>query len=82
MYQELITTSHAPQVVIEYDIILSPSYQVPVLYFSIRDPGFKFPPTMENLYQHIIPPTYKDEARSAGIIGGITITVWFEPISI
>lgn len=71
--EELIPTNHAPQVVIEYDIILSPSYQVPVLYFSIKDPGFKFPSTMENLYQHIIPPSYKEEAKSAGVLGGITI---------
>jgi ubiquitin-like-conjugating enzyme ATG10 len=69
----LITNERA-QAVVEYDIILSPSYQVPVLYINIQDPLHRYPPTMPILYKHIIPPQYKDQAEKAGIIGGITVT--------
>lgn len=72
--EELLSTNSTPQMVIEYDIILSPSYQVPVLYFSIIDPNFKLPPTMQTLYQYVIPPQYNEQTRSVGAIGGITVT--------
>lgn len=61
------------QITIDYDILLSPTYQVPVLYFSISDPQYRYPPTMTTLYEHLIPPQFISQAQSAGIIGGITI---------
>lgn len=61
--------------VLEYDIILSPSYSVPVLYFGIKDAALRYPPTMETLYGHIIPEQYKSQAETPGVIGGITVTV-------
>ncbi|ORX97559.1 hypothetical protein BCR34DRAFT_607236 [Clohesyomyces aquaticus] len=60
--------------VIEYDIILSPSYQVPVLYFNIKDPLFRYPPTMKTLYQHLVSPYFKPQAERVSVIGGITVT--------
>ncbi|KAF1997977.1 hypothetical protein P154DRAFT_264711 [Amniculicola lignicola CBS 123094] len=65
---------HHLDAVVLYDVILSPSYQVPVLYFSIKDPSYRYPPTLENLYTYLIPPEFKSQAENAGVIGGITIT--------
>ncbi|KAF2474656.1 uncharacterized protein BDR25DRAFT_384036 [Lindgomyces ingoldianus] len=61
-------------VVVEYDIVFSPSFQVPVLYFNIKDLLFRFPPTMDTLYRHLIPLQFRSQAEKAGVIGGITLT--------
>ena len=73
--QEVVSRTPVPQAFINYDIVLSPTYQVPVLYISIADPQHRFPPTMTTLYQHLIPPHFKSQTEPVGIMGGITITV-------
>ncbi|PSN65617.1 hypothetical protein BS50DRAFT_63163 [Corynespora cassiicola Philippines] len=64
----------ASRVSIVYDIILSPGYGVPVLYFHIQDPQFRFPPTMDTLYAHIMPAQFKTQAMNVGVMGGVTVT--------
>lgn len=59
---------------VEYDIVLSPTYQVPVLYFRIRDAGCALPPSIDTLYRYVIPEQFKSQVESFGIIGGITMT--------
>ncbi|XTI86692.1 hypothetical protein V2W45_1341577 [Cenococcum geophilum] len=59
---------------VEYDIVLSPTYQVPVLYFRIRDAGCALPPSIDTLYRYVIPKQFKSQVESFGIIGGITMT--------
>jgi ubiquitin-like-conjugating enzyme ATG10 len=68
------TLSHN-QIRVIYDIFLSPTYRVPVLYFNISDPQHRYPSTMTTLYEQLIPAQYKAQAESVGVIGGITITV-------
>jgi ubiquitin-like-conjugating enzyme ATG10 len=63
------------QIRVIYDIFLSPTYHVPVLYISISDPQHRYPPTMTTLYEQLIPAQYKAQAEGVGVIGGITITV-------
>jgi ubiquitin-like-conjugating enzyme ATG10 len=63
------------QPISHYDIILSPTYRVPVLYVSISDMQQRYPPTMATLTEHLIPPRFQAETESVGVIGGITITV-------
>ena len=58
-----------------YDIILSPTYRVPVLYISISDMQQRYPPTMKTLTEHLVPPQFQAETERVGIMGGITITV-------
>lgn len=72
---EVIIEAMAPQAVIHYDILLSPTYRVPVLYINISDPQHRFPPTMATLYEYLIPPHFKSETQNIGVIGAITITV-------
>ncbi|KAH7391852.1 hypothetical protein BKA66DRAFT_510427 [Pyrenochaeta sp. MPI-SDFR-AT-0127] len=63
-----------PPIMTSYDIILSPSYRVPVLYISILDSQHRYPPTMATLYNHLIPSQYRAQAEAGGGIGGITTT--------
>ncbi|KAJ8109179.1 hypothetical protein OPT61_g7650 [Boeremia exigua] len=72
---EVAQTATSIRPVIRYEIGLSPSYRVPVLYFTIADSQHRYPPTMDTLYSHIIPPTFRAQAEHVGIIGGITVTV-------
>ena len=60
---------------VHYDMILSPTYRVPVLYISIHDPLHRYPPTLNTLYAHLVPEHFRSQTESVGIIGGITITV-------
>ncbi|EOA80715.1 uncharacterized protein SETTUDRAFT_60514, partial [Exserohilum turcica Et28A] len=62
-----------PVAIIQYDVIRSPIYQVPVLYFGIHDPEHRYPPTMTTLYEHLVSPHFRPQAQNAGVIGGITI---------
>jgi ubiquitin-like-conjugating enzyme ATG10 len=61
--------------VVHYDVVLSPIYRVPVLYFSISDPRHRYPPTMHTLYEHLIPSQFKAQTEAGGVIGGVTINV-------
>ncbi|KAH9860684.1 hypothetical protein J1614_012016, partial [Plenodomus biglobosus] len=63
-----------PSPLINYDIILSPTYRVPTLYIHISDPLHRYPPTMSTLHSHLIPPEYRGQTDSAGVLGGVTIT--------
>ncbi|KAH7402000.1 hypothetical protein DE146DRAFT_450848 [Phaeosphaeria sp. MPI-PUGE-AT-0046c] len=60
---------------IHYDVILSPVYRMPVLYIRISDPLHRYPPTMTTLYEHLIPPHFRAQTDSVGILGGISVNV-------
>jgi ubiquitin-like-conjugating enzyme ATG10 len=72
---ETLITPTQPQTLIVYDILLSPIYRVPVLYFKLSDPQHRFPQTMATLYEHVIPAQYRAQTEHVGVIGGITIAV-------
>ncbi|KAF1929820.1 uncharacterized protein M421DRAFT_4254 [Didymella exigua CBS 183.55] len=71
---EVAETPASSRAVSHYDVVLSPAYRVPVLYFSISDTLHRYPPTMEMLYSALVPPAFKAQAEHVGVIGGITIT--------
>lgn len=71
---EAVSLCKSP-IIMQYDTVLSPVYQVPVLYIDVVDPMHRFPPTMDTLYKYIIPEHYKSQAEHVGVIGGITIQV-------
>jgi ubiquitin-like-conjugating enzyme ATG10 len=72
--EALLVIADTPAV-IHYDVVLSPVYRVPVLYFSISDPLHRYPPTMATLYEHLIPSYFKAQTETGGVIGGVTINV-------
>ncbi|KAF2645810.1 hypothetical protein P280DRAFT_417931 [Massarina eburnea CBS 473.64] len=71
---EVLRSLPAQQALICYDIILSPTYSVPALYISVKDPLHRYPPTLSTLYNTIIPPEYAAQTKDFGVIGGVTIT--------
>lgn len=59
-----------------FDVLFSPSYTVPVLYFHVSDTLHRYPPSMDTLYTHIVAPEYIDQTKDVGVLGGITVTVF------
>ncbi|KAL4875574.1 hypothetical protein BJY04DRAFT_162002 [Aspergillus karnatakaensis] len=62
---------------IDYDILLSPTYQVPVLYFILRRSD-KLLGTDE-VYSSLVLDHYKKNIQSVGIMGGISFG--YHPVS-
>jgi ubiquitin-like-conjugating enzyme ATG10 len=72
--EEVLVEPTTPQPITNYDIVLSPTYLVPVLYISIQDTQHRHPPTMSTLYEHLVPAQFKAQTENVGVMGGITIT--------
>ncbi|EDU41744.1 autophagy protein Atg10 [Pyrenophora tritici-repentis] len=73
---EALSSTSAPcSPTVDYDVLLSPTYRVPVLYISIHDALHRYPPTLDTLYRHVVPEGLWSQTQEVGIIGGITITV-------
>ncbi|PVH97784.1 hypothetical protein DM02DRAFT_673856 [Periconia macrospinosa] len=71
---QIILDNKNPQPLICYDIMLSPTYSVPVLYFSVKDVAHRYPPTMRVLYDHVIPQGYAEQTKEgSGVLGGVTV---------
>ncbi|KAL2857715.1 hypothetical protein BJY01DRAFT_112642 [Aspergillus pseudoustus] len=62
---------------VDYDIVLSATYQVPVLYFVLRQAGKLL--GMEDVYRYLVPSQYKKNIQSVGIMGGISFG--YHPVS-
>lgn len=58
---------------IEYHILLSPAYQVPVLYLVLK--GFPGLMSIDVVYQLLVPEAYKAQVRNVGIIGAVSYGV-------
>ncbi|RAL08684.1 ATG3/ATG10 family protein [Aspergillus homomorphus CBS 101889] len=56
-----------------YDVVLSPTYQTPVLYFGLRRYGHPEPLGIDAIYQYLVPSQYRKELRSVGVMGGISL---------
>lgn len=69
-------TSH-DHAVVEYHIILSPVYRVPVLHFLLNPGSTTSESSLEAVYDHLVPQQYKSSMSSAGILGSISIGVGF-----
>ncbi|CAG8898395.1 unnamed protein product [Penicillium egyptiacum] len=57
---------------IDYDILLSPTYQVPVLYFGLRWHNHG-PLGLDEVYQYVVPEQYRQQLKSVGVMGGISM---------
>ncbi|KAG0284410.1 hypothetical protein BGZ96_011218 [Linnemannia gamsii] len=56
---------------VNYHIVFSPSYQVPVLYFNAYRPdGAAI--SLEELYEFLVPEEWRGAIRNAGLNGGIS----------
>ncbi|KAB8070683.1 autophagy-related protein Atg10 [Aspergillus leporis] len=57
---------------IEYSIVLSATYQVPVLYFTLRRDNHPGPLGIDEVYQYLVPDQYRSELDNVGVMGGIS----------
>ncbi|KAI2715996.1 hypothetical protein DTO012A7_3483 [Penicillium roqueforti] len=70
--EALVRAKPHPSLQIDYDILLSPTYQVPVLYFGLRWHNHG-PLGLEEVYQYVVPERYRQELKSVGVMGGISM---------
>ncbi|KAF2280672.1 uncharacterized protein EI97DRAFT_5285 [Westerdykella ornata] len=60
---------------VQYDILFSPTYSLPTLYFTLVSPNPTLCiPSLEVLYTHLIPPSSRSQTLAVGVMGGVTIT--------
>ncbi|PGH10816.1 hypothetical protein AJ80_07367 [Polytolypa hystricis UAMH7299] len=62
-----------PRLQVEYSVLLSPTYQVPVLYFLLHGPFPKGPEGLDFIYDCLVPAQYRSELKDVGVMGGISI---------
>ncbi|KAJ5789351.1 Autophagy-related protein 3 [Penicillium psychrosexuale] len=70
--EALVRAKPHPSLQIDYDILLSPTYQVPVLYFGLRWHNHG-PLGLEEVYQYVVPERYRQELKNVGVMGGISM---------
>ncbi|KAK9559594.1 hypothetical protein V6Z77_005243 [Aspergillus fumigatus] len=67
------TTQTSPELHVDYDILLSPVYRVPVLYFLLQRDGHPQSLEIDAVYHLLVPDQYKRELQSVGVMGGISV---------
>jgi hypothetical protein len=60
---------------VEFSIILSPTYCVPVLWFSCQYAPDKQPMTLDRIYDQLVPQPSSASLRGVGVLGGISMAV-------
>src|ERR1700733_2207549 len=78
-YQQVLIrhpTSGCESIVVDFSILLSPTYQVPVLWFTIHEVPLHGPSGLDAVYQYLVPDLQKSGIRQVGILGGISMAVW------
>lgn len=73
---------HEPSITVEYDILLSQTYCVPVLYFLVVKGLSTTLLDIDFIYQHLVPESQVPELQHVGVMGGITMTVGFEDMGL
>lgn len=68
-------TDLKPRLQVDYDIVLSPTYQVPVLYLVLRWHHHDGPVGLDAVYQYVVPKQYQTEVKSVGVMGAISVGV-------
>lgn len=75
LQEALIRTDLQAKLQIDYDILLSPTYRVPVLYFTLRWHNCQGPVGLDAVYQYVVPAQWRDQLRSVGVMGAISFAV-------
>ncbi|KAK3712567.1 hypothetical protein LTR37_009010 [Vermiconidia calcicola] len=62
-----------------YDVIHSPSYQVPVLYITFKDfaaggTAVKDLPSVDEAYELLVPDAYRSQIEAVGVLGALSMT--------
>lgn len=62
-------------ILVEFSILRSPTYQVPVLWFTLNRVPSGISTGIETVYQHLVPKTSRSTLSQIGVLGGISIAV-------
>ncbi|EGE08973.1 hypothetical protein TEQG_07967 [Trichophyton equinum CBS 127.97] len=65
---------------VEYHVMLSPTYRVPVLYFFLLGGPPSGPNQLHNMYNSLVPTQFRSKLRDVGVMGGVSITVSLYPV--
>ena len=68
-----LTKSEGPAV--EYHVLLSLTYRVPVLYFALRDTVGSVISKIDEVYQSLVPDEHRNIMQNSGVIGAISMAV-------
>lgn len=67
--------SESETIYIEYSIVRSPAYQVPVLWFTLNRVPAGITTGIDAVYQYLVPEATRSGLRQVGIMGAISIAV-------
>lgn len=62
---------------VQYDVVYSPAYQVPVLYITLSDAATKKSialPSPDELYRLLVPDEFKSAMRDVGVMGALSMS--------
>jgi ubiquitin-like-conjugating enzyme ATG10 len=62
-------------VIVDFSIVLSPTYQVPVLWFTPCQLPLHGPWGLDAVYHYLVPSIQQAGVRQVGILGGISMAV-------
>ncbi|CAL3964267.1 hypothetical protein PZA11_001667 [Diplocarpon coronariae] len=66
-------SQYAHQSYVTYEIHLHPTYRMPTLWFTLHDLPMGEPVfDLDSVYRYLVPSTYQNKLRAAGIAGGIS----------
>lgn len=71
----MFVESRALNVIVQYDVVLSAAYQVPVLYFMLRNPTGRLIMSIDEVYDTLVPRPFKHRLLDVGIMGAISMAV-------
>jgi ubiquitin-like-conjugating enzyme ATG10 len=61
--------------IVDYDVVFSISYQVPVLYVCVRGEDGQPVHDFKTMYDFVVPKPMTKALESIGIMGGVTLAV-------
>lgn len=72
----LVRREESPSLIVSYDILLSPSYRVPVVYLQAKiSHGRLAQLSVEQLCDHIVPKPWRSAVSDTGVYGALSLTV-------
>ncbi|KAF7193030.1 Ubiquitin-like-conjugating enzyme ATG10 [Pseudocercospora fuligena] len=74
---EALQTRHSTaqkEVLTTYDIVHSPSYQVPVLYLTAKYGSSSSPLSIAEMHRLLVPDAFRQQVEAVGIMGALSMT--------
>lgn len=66
---------HKDNLEVQYTVMLSQSYQVPMLYITITNRASQPILNLDSFYELLVPSSRREELQKEGVFGSISLTV-------